>query len=48
MYYFSFWTSLMGFWWYFRIEHLLVLFGISSVLMVLTLIDLKKDRLRAS
>lgn len=43
MYYFAFWTSLMGFWWYFRIENLLGLFGISAVLVVLTLIDLKRD-----
>lgn len=46
MYYFAFWTSLMGFWWYLRIENLLGLFGISVVLMVLTLIDLKRDRPR--
>lgn len=45
MYYFAFWTSFVGFWSFFRIENLLVPFGISLVLMILTLVDLKKDML---
>lgn len=43
MYYVAFWTSFNGFWFFFRMENLLVLFGVSTVLMVLTFIDLKRD-----